>query len=238
MTAEDDRKSDLSELEELIGYRFDTIALLETALTHSSFVNENQGLGCSDNERMEFLGDAVLQLCISELLFTKFPAAHEGNLSKIRASLVTEQPLAEVARFFQTGKWLLLGKGEGASGGREKSSILANAFEAVIASIFLDGGYEKINAVVRSIFGPLIEKSIDDLPLYRDTKSLLQEFCQARYKLIPQYVLVEEFGPDHDKTFEIEVVIGTAIRKRGIGKSKKEAEQKAATRALDELMHD
>ncbi len=229
-----ERNDELRALQERIGYLFSDVALLDTALTHTSFVNENQGLGYADNERLEFLGDSVLQLSISELLFERFPAAHEGTLSKIRASLVTEQSLAEVALSFGIGQWLLLGKGEDGSGGREKPSILANAFEAIIAAIFLDGGYQKVRSVMATIFGPLVEHSEEER-FYRDAKSHLQEISQARFKLIPHYALIEEYGPDHDKTFEIEVTIGCIAKERGLGKSKKEAEQKAATKALESL---
>jgi len=234
---DNDRKEALRILEERIGYVFSNGTLLDTALTHSSFVNETQSTGHVDNERLEFLGDSVLQLIISELLFEKFPAAHEGNLSKIRASLVTERPLAEVAHSFGIGQWLLLGRGEDGSGGREKHSILANAFEAIIAAIFLDGGYQKIRTVVATIFHPLIERSEEER-LYRDAKSHLQEFCQASFKLMPQYALVNEYGPDHDKTFEIEVTIGSIAKKRGVGKNKKDAEQQAATKALEAFAND
>ncbi|MCK9274205.1 MAG: ribonuclease III [Syntrophales bacterium] len=221
------QQNDFYEFEKLIGYRFGNISLLKEALTHSSFVNENQSLGYHDNERLEFLGDAVLQLCISEIIYKKFPDHDEGSLSKMRASLVTEQPLAEVSRKLNVSKWLHLGKGESTSGGREKNSILANALEAIIAAVFLDGGYAEVKAVVSSIFDSLFFEQP-----YRDTKSLLQEFCQARYKLIPQYAMIQEYGPDHDKTFEIEVIVNNHTRQRGIGKNKKEAEQNAATKAL------
>jgi len=236
-TMNHNRISTLHTLEQRIGHSFKDISLLGTALTHSSFVNENKSMGYSDNERLEFLGDAVLQLCMSEILFERYPDAQEGYLSKMRAALVTEQSLTDVARTYQIGECLLLGKGEDASGGRNKSSILANTFEALIAAVFLDSDYNETINIVRIIFDPFIGH-YGTAPLYRDYKSLLQEFSQARFKSIPQYSLVLESGPDHDKTFEIEVRIDTVIKSRGCGKSKKEAEQDAAQKALVTLRTD
>ncbi len=230
----EDRTEKLKTLEEILAYHFHDITLLDGALTHRSFVNENQHLDCTDNERLEFLGDAVLQLCISDILIHQFPDHAEGQLSKLRASMVNEQPLAKVALDFHIGDFILLGKGEEASGGRTKSSILADAFEAVIAAIYMDRGYEKVFSFINDIFQPRIKKWGEE-PIYHDYKSRLQELCQSKLKIIPQYELMAEFGPDHDKTFEIGVSAGNIISERGRGKNKKEAEQEAARAALEKL---
>lgn len=230
----EDRLKKIKSLEELLSYEFRDIDLLDTALTHRSYVNENQEPGCKDNERLEFLGDAVLQLCISDILVKQFPDYTEGQLSKLRASMVNEQPLAKVALDFHIGDFMLLGKGEEASGGKAKNSILADAFEAIIAAIYLDRGYEKVFSFINNIFRPRIAKWGKE-PIYRDYKSLLQELCQSRFKAIPKYELIAEFGPDHDKTFQIGVSAGSMISETGLGKNKKEAEQEAAREALEKM---
>jgi len=232
----ENRSQQLKLLERLLGYEFGDRDLLDRALTHRSYVNENQHLTCRDNERFEFLGDAVLQLCISDILVRQFPDHAEGQLSKLRASLVNEHPLAAVALDFRIGEFILLGKGEEASGGRMKHSILADAFEAVIAAIYLDGGYGEVFSFINGIFQPRIEEW-EMAPIYRDYKSRLQELCQSRLKTIPQYELVAEYGPDHDKTFEIEVSAGSMFSEKGRGKNKKEAEQDAARAALETMEH-
>ncbi len=154
----EERIRTLKGLEERLGWHFADIALLDNALTHRSFVNENVALACRDNERLEFLGDAVLELTVSDMLMRKFPDHAEGELSKLRASVVNEQPLAELARRFGIGEYLLLGKGEEGSGGRMKSSLLANAFESVIAAMYLDGGFDRTAAFIGRLFEPLIEE--------------------------------------------------------------------------------
>ncbi|MCD6152900.1 MAG: ribonuclease III [Syntrophobacterales bacterium] len=228
------RVKDLNNLAEILSFTFNDISLLDKALTHKSFANENQDLHYNDNERLEFLGDAVLELCITDILMKKFPDDTEGQLSKLRASVVNEQPLAELARQFHVGDFLLLGNGEECSGGRTKNSILANAVEAIIASIYLDGGYEKTLLFINEVFQPLITKWAK-VPFYHDYKTSLQEKSQGRFKIIPRYKLVREYGPDHDKTFQIQVSIADIISATGLGKSKKEAEQEAAKKALEEL---
>jgi len=230
----EDRLKKIKYLEELLSYEFRDIGLLDTALTHRSYVNENQEPDCKDNERLEFLGDAVLQLCMSDILIKQFPDYTEGQLSKLRASMVNEQPLAKMALDFHIGNFMLLGKGEEASGGKMKYSILADAFEAVIAAIYLDRGYEKVFSFINNAFRPRIAKWGKE-PIYRDYKSLLQELCQSRLKAIPKYELIAEFGPDHDKTFQIEVSAGSIISETGLGKNKKEAEQEAARAALEKM---
>ncbi len=204
------------------------------ALTHRSYANEHAAQGCADNERLEFLGDAVLQLCTSHLLMRLFPGDAEGQLSKRRTSIVNERPLAELARQLDLGSFLLLAKGEDQSGGREKSSLLSDAFEAVIAAIYLDGGYRGANRFIERFFTPLIREE-GEVPIYRDYKSDLQELAQGRYHFIPRYELVGESGPDHDKTFEMEVRVAHVVSIRARGKNKKEAEQEAARLALDLL---
>lgn len=231
---DDDRLKKIRHLEELLSYEFRDIGLLNTALTHRSYVNENQEQDCKDNERLEFLGDAVLQLCMSDILIRQFPYHREGQLSKLRASMVNEQPLAKVALDFHIGNFILLGKGEETSGGKTKNSILANAFEAVIAAIYLDGGYEKVFSFINIIFQPRIEKWGKE-PIYRDYKSQLQELCQSRLKAIPKYELIAELGPDHDKTFQVKVSAGRIISETGLGKNKKEAEQEAARAAMKRM---
>ena len=224
----------LRDLEESLGYRFADVGLLENALTHRSFVNENPALPFGDNERLEFLGDAVLELTITDMLLRKFPDYAEGHLSKLRASVVNEQPLAEMARRFRLGEFLLLGRGEESSGGRRKTSLLANAFESVIAAMFLDAGFDRTAAFIGRLFAPLIGEGAAPA-VYRDYKTAVQEVCQIRFRDVPRYVLVSEAGPDHDKRFETSLVIGERVIATGTGRNKKEAEQQAAKAALEAL---
>ncbi len=224
----------LRDLEDGLGFRFEQIDLLENALTHRSFVNENPALACKDNERLEFLGDAVLELTISHMLTRKFPDYTEGQLSKLRASIVNEQPLADLARRFRIGEFLLLGRGEEASGGRIKSSLLANAFESIIAAMYLDVGFDRTAAFIERLFTPLIREGAT-ASLYRDYKTDAQEICQVLFREVPRYTLVSESGPDHDKRFEMSLVIGERVIATGTGRNKKEAEQQAAKIALGEL---
>lgn len=230
----EERARALNELEALIGYRFKDPGLLDNALTHRSFVNENSGFAYKDNERLEFLGDAVLELTVSDMLMKKFPGYAEGELSKLRASVVNEQPLAELARRFRIGEFLLLGRGEEASGGRMKPSLLANAFESLVAAMFLDGGFDRVAAFTGTLFEPLIETGTA-ASVYRDYKTAAQEICQIRFQELPRYVVIEATGPDHDKRFETGLLIGERIIATGTGRNKKEAEQQAAKAALEML---
>jgi len=230
----DERYTTLRNFQQILAYTFNDINLLDNALIHRSFVNENPSLSCKDNERLEFLGDAVIGLCISDILIKKFVDYTEGQLSKMRAHVVNEYSLADLARKLTIGDYLLLGKGEENSGGRTKTSILSNAFEAVAAAIYMDSGFEKVYTFLKNIFEPLIEEGTSSL-IYRDYKTALQEICQFRFKETPKYSLMRETGPDHDKVFEISLTIGGTITTTGAGKSKKEAEQQAAQRALEEL---
>jgi ribonuclease III len=230
------RREVLNELEKRLSYCFRDITFLETALTHRSYVNENPQLVIADNERYEFLGDAVLGLCISDLLIKKYSVFSEGALSKIRAAIVNEKPLAELAYKLKIGDGLLLGKGEEISGGRSKDSLLANAFEAVIAAIYLDSGFAKTKTVLKKIMKPLLNDDSLHSP-YFDYKTALQEFCQKRYKAAPVYMTVDSCGPDHAKTFEVKVTIAGKVMQSGSGRSKKEAEKQAAQKTWEEL-HD
>ena len=233
----EERLAALHAFEQNLSWRFQDISLLNNALTHRSFVNENPSLKCSDNERLEFLGDAVLGLCISDALMERFPDYAEGQLSKLRASLVNEQHLAELARKVRIGDYLLLGKGEETSGGREKNSLLADTFEAVIAAIYLDCGFARAMVFVRSLFAPLLAGGTEEL-ICRDYKTAIQEIAQNRFKETPQYTLIGQSGPDHDKIFETKLVIADIIAASGVGKNKKEAEQRAAKKAMEMLQQD
>ncbi len=230
----EERLAALKDFERLLSCRFEDVSILDNALTHRSFVNEKAGIGCCDNERLEFLGDAILGLCISDMLMREFPDYMEGQLSKLRASVVNEQSLAELARRFGVGNYLLLGKGEEISGGREKNSLLANTFEAIIAAIYLDCGFNETLLMVRKLFSPLIKEGAQELT-YRDYKTIVQELAQNRFRDTPHYTLIGEYGPDHDKIFEMELTLGSIITTLGLGKSKKEAEQQAAKKVLEIL---
>jgi len=224
----------LHDLEERLNYRFRDIDLLSIALTHRSYVNENPDPPLADNERFEFLGDAVLGLCVSDLLINKYVDFSEGTLSKIRAGIVNEKPLAELASSLQLGDCLLLGKGEENSGGRTKDSLLANSLEAVIASIYLDSGFNEAKNILEILLAPLLEDSVL-LSQNFDYKTDLQEFCQKRYKIAPVYTIIDSSGPDHAKIFEVQVTVADKMPQTGYGKSKKEAEKQAAQKAWEIL---
>jgi ribonuclease III len=229
----EERLAALKDLEAALSYRFRDRGLLDHALTHSSFVNENPDADVRDNERLEFLGDAVLELCVSDLLMKKFPDYREGQLSRLRASVVNEQPLAELARKFNLGDYLLLGKGELSTGGRTKNSLLSNTFEAVIAAVYVDSGFERTAEFIREIFEPLIEEG--RAAPSRDYKTALQEMSQNRFRGLPRYTLIGEEGPDHEKIFSVRLSLADAVETTGSGKSKKEAEQQAAKAAIEML---
>ena len=222
-------------LENNINYTFNDKDILITALTHSSYANENKMSGkvrqC--NERLEFLGDSVLSLVVSEYIYEKFANRPEGELTKIRAQVVCTRSLSKFAKKISLGDFLLLGKGE-SSNGRNKDTILENAFEALIASIYLDSNHSK--ETVAKFLLPLIIDEVDTASfdhMAYDYKTSLQQFVQANGKDKIQYVLVNEYGPDHQKTFEIEVRLNSNVVGKGIGKTKREAEQLAAKEALD-----
>jgi len=220
----------LGEFEQLLGYRFTDLRLLQKALIHSSFAFE-QSQVCKNNETLEFLGDAVLDLAVGHLLFHLFPGMREGELTKIRAALVNETHLAAMARDVELGRFLYLGKGEEASNGRNKSSILSCAYEAVIGAIFEDSGYDTVTEVVERFFVPAITENKEEL-LMGDAKSTLQERLQEKYNEAPQYRLDGEEGPSHQKIFTVAVVFRDVVLGTGSAGSKKDAEQKAAAAAL------
>jgi ribonuclease-3 len=214
-----------------LGYVFDETALLSQALTHASYVNEQPGMGLKDNERLEFLGDAVLDLAISRILMETFEEAEEGDLSKFRAMVVDEAGLCRAALDLGLGSYIRLGKGEAQSGGREKPSILANTMEAVLGALYLEAGFDKSLDIIRRLFSPFLERLMQGSGVH-DFKSRLQEHTQQYLKSTPTYRLLEEFGPAHDKTFRVEVTLTGRKLAEGEGKSKKEAEQNAAREAL------
>lgn len=216
-------------LEKKLGYSFKKKSLLEQALTHKSYANENHLE--LHNERLEFLGDAVLELGVSELLMERYPHFDEGDLSKLRAAIVNERQLAELARGLGLGAHLSLGKGEEQTSGREKNSILSDGFEALLGAIYLDRGFKKAVEVIRHHYEQLLNETPEQR-FYTDYKTELQEKSQAIYKAIPHYRLIAETGPDHEKTFEVEIFIQGQSFGKGRGKSKKEAEQEAAREAL------
>ncbi|MCX5848213.1 MAG: ribonuclease III [Deltaproteobacteria bacterium] len=227
----------LKGLEQKLAYSFRDINLLSTALTHRSYVNENQQLAVSDNERFEFLGDSVLGVCVSDLIIKKYVTSPEGTLTQIRAALVNEKHLAQLARNLQIGDCLLLGRGEESSGSRAKDSFLANAFEAVIAAVYLDSDFNNIKNIITILIEPLLED--DNIGSdYFDYKTALQELCQKKYKTVPIYMVTDSMGPDHSKIFEVRVVIVNKITEYGSGKSKKDAEKQAAQKAWETLQNE
>lgn len=228
------REQEYEQLYERLGYRFQNYTLLRQALTHRSFVNESGDSEIEDNEKFEFLGDSVLGLVISDFLFRNFPRFREGDLSRVKSHVVSEPFLAEIARQLDLGDFLLLGKGEAASGGHEKNSLLANCYEAIVASIYLDGGIEAVRNFLLSCFQERIETLIEHQHIL-DHKSLLQEHSQDMFNCTPVYRLRQITGPDHDKTFEVELLIKKEVFSVGSGKNKKEAEQAAAKEALTKL---
>lgn len=232
---EDSRQAQLVEISERLAYQFTHLALLERALTHSSYAFERGGGSEQHNETLEFLGDAVLDLGVGYELFRRFPLMKEGELSKFRAALVNETRLADVAKNLGLGEFLLLGKGETASHGRDKASILAGAFEAAIGAIFLDGGYAAaMEFVERHFSGYMVDEWKTVFLL--DAKSRLQELIQETRNETPVYVLELAEGPDHDKIFTVSVRVKDEILAIGKGKNKKHAEQAAAAEALDQVL--
>jgi len=231
---DEERLASLKELEERLGHRFNEIVWLGQALTHKSYIHETNTLKGVSNEVLEFLGDAVLSLAVGHLLIQKFPEAQEGILSRKRAHLVKQSSLASLSKELQLERHLLLGKGELQNGGMKKSSILANAYEALIGAIYMDSGFPQALEIISRHFESYLQPETD-FPPFDDYKSLLQEYSQGTLGLSPQYRVVKESGPDHDKQFQASVVIGGEVKGIGSGKSKKEAEQEAAKKALEEI---
>ena len=220
----------INELENQIDYVFSNKRLVERAMRHSSFANENPDPPLEDNERLEFLGDSVLSLCVSHLLMTYYPELDEGDLSKIRAGLVNDQSLAYRSRLLSLGAFIQLGKGEEQSLGREKDSILAGTFEALLGAIYLDSGLQPaLDLTTRCFHKDMKAPNISEIS--RDYKSTLQEYTQAEYKTSPVYELIEAIGPDHDKSFRYRVAVGD-VSAEGSGSSKQAAQQMAAQKAL------
>jgi len=225
--------TDREELQEKLLYKFENNLFLDEALRHSSYVNEQTDDDLRDNERLEFLGDAVLNLAVGDLLMKHYPDAKEGDLSRMRANLVNETQLADISRTINLGSYLELGKGEIQTNGREKNSILANAFEAVMAAVYLDGGFKAAFNIIESHFSPLLASITTPAATY-DYKSRLQELAQISHGEIPSYTVIHESGPDHDKTFGVQLKLKD-LQTQGEGKSKKTAEQDAAQKALELL---
>lgn len=226
--------ADLRILEQKIRIKFKNHLLLETAFVHTSYLNEHKSDPRSDNERLEFLGDAVLELVTTEYLYAAFPDTGEGQLTSFRSALVKGKHLAEVARGLDLGKYLLLSRGEEKSGGREKNYILANTLEALIGAIYLDRGFSVshkfISSFILTNLGDILKKG-----LHVDAKSHLQEFSQEKFGVTPAYQVLSESGPDHNKTFEVGACIGERLVGKGTGSSKQKAEEQAAVAALKEL---
>ena len=222
--------SDLKKFQSLIGYTFKNEQLLKQALTHSSYANEKHLKKLSDNERLEFLGDAVLEVVSSEFLFQNYPNLTEGELTKLRASIVCEPTLAICTEAISLGDFLYLGKGEDNTGGRKRKSVLSDAMEAVIGAIYLDGGFANAKEFVLKF----IMTDIEHKHLFYDSKTILQEVVQGEHETLT-YVLLGETGPDHEKVFEVGVLIGNKEISTGKGHTKKAAEQEAAYKALLQL---
>ena len=222
----------IKDLEAAIGYHFHNISLLQNALTHSSYANERWHNSLLSNERLEFLGDSILGMLVAEYLFRSFPNRPEGELTRMRADMVCEKTLAAVANSIHLGDHLLLGHGEEQGGGRSRDSILADAMESVIAACFLDGGMEAALQIIRRFI--LVEVPVTKLH-NTDYKTQLQELVQQKRNQLLTYSLAKETGPDHDKKFEVEVSLNGSVVGKGIGSSKKRAEQDAARSAVEHL---
>ena len=229
---------DLSSLEKKTGHQFKNINLLKEALTHRSYLNENPSWGkdflSSHNERLEFLGDAVLELIVTEVLFKDYPNSAEGELTSIRSALVNYQMLADVSREIVLSDYILLSRGEAKDTGKARDVILANAFESLIGAIYLDAGYEVVGKFINSFVMKRVAEVMEK-ELYRDPKSFLQEIIQEKMKITPTYDVISEKGPDHAKIFRIGVYFGDKLIAEGEGLSKQEAEVEAAKNALKEI---
>lgn len=222
------RVNELQTLVEKLNIKINNLKILDKALTHSSYINEHKELNLESNEKLEFLGDAVIGLVITEHLCNLYPDFSEGQLSKMKSRLVSATVLTRLGDELSLGDYLLLGKGEEKSGGKKRESSLANVFESVIGAIYLDSGFKEVSSFILEIFkDKFLSKDIG-----KDYKSELQEFSQDKFKISPVYNLISERGPEHKKTFEIRVLIKDKEYGRGIGKNKKEAEQKAAENTI------
>ena len=231
---DEERLATLKVLEDRLGYRFKEITWLDQALTHKSFIYETNHPEKTANEVLEFLGDSVLNLAVSFLLFLKFADAQEGTLSMLRSQLVKRSSLASLSKELQLEGYLLLGKSQQLNGGTQKSSILANTYEALVGAIFMDSGFDQALDIIKGHFETYLQTNAPS-ELFNDFKSLLQIYSQQFHGVSPQYRMMNESGPDHDKSFQASVMIGNEVKGLGWGKSKKEAEQEAAKDALEEI---
>ena len=223
----------LDELARGAGVAFADPALLQRALTHRSYINEHPS-AVEDNERLEFLGDACLDMTSAAWLYQRFPELDEGELTRLRSSLVRTEQLAEFARELGLGEVVLLGKGEAASGGRDRIALLCDVFEAFVGAIYLDGGHEAVEKFMEARFDRAVTRALDDGSLI-DPRSRLQIWAQAELNATPRYTTVDSHGPDHAREFVVEVEVGEALRSRGQGRSKQEAAQDAAARLLSDI---
>lgn len=227
---EKQRKQELLAFQKKAGCKFKNIYLLDTAFHHRSFFNEHSDSPVN-NERLEFLGDSVLGMIVAAELYLTHPDKSEGDLAKIKAAVVSEDSLFPIALNLTIDRYLMLGHGEEMSGGRKKKALLADALEALIGALYLDSGFKTVQQFVLRIIKPQLQLVEENKHQYRDYKSLLQEYVQKKYRIIPKYVLVETHGPDHDRVFQVKVVIKDTEYEPALGKSKKEAEQAAAEAA-------
>ncbi len=221
----------IKEFQQEIGYEFKDESLLKQALTHSSYANEKHMKRLSDNERLEFLGDAILEAVSSEFLFLNYKELPEGDLTRLRASMVCEPTLAFCTKDIELGQYVFLGKGEDLTGGRQRKSVLSDAMEAVIGAIFLDGGFDEAKRFILTY----IMTDIEHKRMFYDSKTILQEVCQGQFKQNVSYELLSESGPDHAKTFTVQVLVGNEVLGVGTGNTKKSAEQEAAYHGLIRL---
>lgn len=227
------REKQLLALTEAIGFSFHNLAYLDQALTHSSYANENPGAEIGDNERLEYLGDAILGFLVAEWLFRRYPKAQEGELTSLRIFVVRSESLARVGRELQLGQYLRMGRGEEASGGREREANLCAAFEALVGALYLDRGLE----TTRSLVNALLETrsaEIEQQRSIKNAKSYLQEYTQSAMQITPAYAIIAERGPDHDRRFVARVMVGDEIWGEGSGRSKQAAEQAAAAAAIEQ----
>lgn len=224
---------ELDQLAREAGVAFADPALLQRAMTHRSYINEHPS-AVEDNERLEFLGDACLDMTSAAWLYRRFPELDEGELTRLRSSLVRTEQLAEFARELRLGEVVLLGKGEAASGGRDRIALLCDVFEAFVGAIYLDGGHEAVEKFMEPRFDRAVTRALDDGSLI-DPRSRLQIWAQAELNATPRYLTVDSHGPDHAREFEVEVEVGDALRSRGQGRSKQEAAQDAAARLLRDI---
>lgn len=229
--------STLTELQEVIGFPFDDDSLLREALVHRSYLNENPSFPSADNQRLEFLGDALLDFVAGDYLYRRYPKMREGELTSLRAALVKEETLARFAQALGLGRYLYLGRGEEESGGRERPSLLADAFEALVGALYLDGGLKAAERFILPFLEPETEQIVAQGEL-RDYKSLFQEEAQRRFQSTPLYRTIDERGPDHNKVFTVEVLIEEKLCGRGEGTTKQAAEQEAARQALEKIASD